>query len=159
MGKDERWYGRVADSGERVVLTCRVVHVILLSRQWTVPARAGCPTGTGAQLPLAPGDPKLHVVALGSEAPMPLRQKNARVLRTHLRLEDRCRAIHRQYQGEELRALALAPRAACTHTIIGPITIYEERIIVFYGRAIPAICVTQNATQLESQKGASKHSH
>ena len=39
------------------------------------------------------------------------------------------------------------------------ITIYEERIIVFYGRAIPAICVTQNATQLESQKGASKHSH
>ena len=40
-----------------------------------------------------------------------------------------------------------------------PVTIYEERIIVFYGRAIPAICVTQNATQLESQKGASKHSH
>ena len=39
------------------------------------------------------------------------------------------------------------------------ITIYEERIIVFYGRAIPAICVTKNATQLESQKGASKHSH
>ena len=39
------------------------------------------------------------------------------------------------------------------------VTIYEERIIVFYGRAIPAICVTQNATQLESQKGASKHSH
>ena len=39
------------------------------------------------------------------------------------------------------------------------ITINEERIIVFYGRAIPAICVTQNATQLESQKGASKHSH
>ena len=39
------------------------------------------------------------------------------------------------------------------------ITIYEEQIIVFYRRAIPAICVTQNATQLESQKGASKHSH
>ena len=39
------------------------------------------------------------------------------------------------------------------------ITIYEERIIVFYGRAIPAIRITQNATQLESQKGAGKHSH
>ena len=42
---------------------------------------------------------------------------------------------------------------------VAAITINEERIIVFYGRAIPAICVTQNATQLESQKGASKHSH
>ena len=39
------------------------------------------------------------------------------------------------------------------------VTIYEEQIIVFYGRAIPAIYVTQNATQLESQKGAGKHSH
>ena len=39
------------------------------------------------------------------------------------------------------------------------ITINEEWIIVFYGWAIPAIGVTQNATQLESQKGAGKHSH
>ena len=39
------------------------------------------------------------------------------------------------------------------------VMINEERIIVFYERAIPAICVTQNATQLGSQKGASKHSH
>ena len=48
---------------------------------------------------------------------------------------------------------------ACQYSRSRDITINEERIIVFYGRAIPAICVTQNATQLESQKGASKHSH
>ena len=39
------------------------------------------------------------------------------------------------------------------------VTIYEERIIVFYGLAIPAIRVTLSVKLLQTQKGASKHSH
>ena len=39
------------------------------------------------------------------------------------------------------------------------VTINEERIIVFYGRAIPAILVTLSVKPLQTQKGASKHSH